>query len=169
MKPGKSESIILFLPQQLSCFNIEGILHAGSLTSHQFTTMLCLGQTLKSKVGSRSSFTVAATSVTAIGTICFVRWQSNEENYDNELTSKSKVLATSAASALPARNAILPSRDEQISKLLASSERKHEFDVLVIGGGATGAGAALDATTRGLSTVLIEKGDFGNETSSRST
>ena len=33
----------------------------------------------------------------------------------------------------------------------------------------SGSGTALDAQTRGLSTALIEKGDFGNETSSRST
>lgn len=44
-----------------------------------------------------------------------------------------------------------------------------EFDVLVIGGGATGAGAALDAASRGLSVALIERGDFAVGTSSRST
>lgn len=76
---------------------------------------------------------------------------------------------SSTPTSLPSRNTTLPTRDEQISTLVSSSENKTEFDVLVIGGGATGAGAALDATTRGLSTVLIEKGDFGNETSSRST
>jgi len=43
------------------------------------------------------------------------------------------------------------------------------FDVCVIGGGATGAGCALDAQLRGLSTVLIEAGDFASATSSRST
>ncbi len=43
------------------------------------------------------------------------------------------------------------------------------FDVCVIGGGATGAGTALDAQLRGLSTVLIEGGDFASGTSSRST
>ena len=43
------------------------------------------------------------------------------------------------------------------------------FDVCVIGGGATGSGCALDAQLRGLSTVLIEAGDFGSRTSSRST
>jgi glycerol-3-phosphate dehydrogenase len=44
-----------------------------------------------------------------------------------------------------------------------------EFDLLVIGGGITGAGIALDATTRGLKTALIEKKDFAWGTSSRST
>lgn len=44
-----------------------------------------------------------------------------------------------------------------------------EFDLLVIGGGITGAGIALDATARGLKTALIEKRDFAAGTSSRST
>jgi glycerol-3-phosphate dehydrogenase len=43
------------------------------------------------------------------------------------------------------------------------------FDLLVIGGGITGAGIALDATTRGMSTVLVEMQDFAAGTSSRST
>jgi glycerol-3-phosphate dehydrogenase len=43
------------------------------------------------------------------------------------------------------------------------------FDVLVIGGGITGAGVALDAATRGLSTALVEQRDFGSGTSSRSS
>ncbi|MDH3649995.1 MAG: glycerol-3-phosphate dehydrogenase/oxidase, partial [Saprospiraceae bacterium] len=43
------------------------------------------------------------------------------------------------------------------------------FDVVVIGGGITGAGIALDAATRGLSVALIEKDDFGSGTSGKST
>lgn len=43
------------------------------------------------------------------------------------------------------------------------------FDLLIIGGGATGASAARDAALRGLSVVLLEKNDFGSGTSSRST
>ena len=43
------------------------------------------------------------------------------------------------------------------------------FDVLVIGGGATGCGCALDASTRGLRVALVERGDFAGGTSSRST
>ncbi len=42
-------------------------------------------------------------------------------------------------------------------------------DCVVIGGGATGAGIALDAALRGLSVVLVEQNDFGEGTSSRST
>ena len=44
-----------------------------------------------------------------------------------------------------------------------------EFDVLVIGGGVTGAGVALDAASRGLKTALVEKGDFASGTSSKSS
>ncbi len=45
----------------------------------------------------------------------------------------------------------------------------YQFDLLVIGGGITGAGIALDAVTRGLSVALIEMQDFAAGTSSRST
>jgi glycerol-3-phosphate dehydrogenase len=44
-----------------------------------------------------------------------------------------------------------------------------EFDILVIGGGVVGAGAALDAATRGLSVALVEARDFASGTSSRSS
>ena len=43
------------------------------------------------------------------------------------------------------------------------------FDVLVIGGGVTGAGVALDAVARGYKVALVEKGDFASGTSSKST
>lgn len=43
------------------------------------------------------------------------------------------------------------------------------WDIIVIGGGATGLGAALDAVSRGYRTVLLEQGDFASGTSSRST
>ncbi len=44
-----------------------------------------------------------------------------------------------------------------------------QFDVLVVGGGITGAGCALDAAARGLRTALVEKDDFASGTSSRSS
>jgi glycerol-3-phosphate dehydrogenase len=58
----------------------------------------------------------------------------------------------------------LLSRTEQFDLLCRES-----FDVLVIGGGAVGAGIALDATSRGLKTALVEAHDFSSGTSSRST
>ena len=56
-------------------------------------------------------------------------------------------------------------RQEQIGKLRATKE----FDICIIGAGATGAGIALDATLRGLKVVLIDKSDFAGQTSSKST
>jgi alkyl hydroperoxide reductase subunit AhpF len=53
----------------------------------------------------------------------------------------------------------IPSR-AVIMKELKSGE---EFDVLIIGGGATGAGAALDAQTRGLRVACVEREDFACE------
>jgi len=51
---------------------------------------------------------------------------------------------------------------------LAALQRE-AFDVVVIGGGITGAGVALDAATRGFSAALVERGDFSCGTSSRSS
>lgn len=51
---------------------------------------------------------------------------------------------------------------------LALSRRK-AWDVIVVGGGATGLGCALDAASRGLDVLLLEQADFGKGTSGRST
>ena len=55
-------------------------------------------------------------------------------------------------------------RDEMVDRLATE-----QFDVLVIGGGITGVGTALDAATRGLKTALVERGDFASGTSSKSS
>jgi len=57
-------------------------------------------------------------------------------------------------------------RDTAISQLLNKSEN---FDIVIIGGGASGLGAAVDAATRGYRVALIEQSDFAKGTSSRST
>lgn len=54
-------------------------------------------------------------------------------------------------------------RSEQLASL------SQQFDVLVIGGGATGLGIAVDAAARGYRTALVEAGDFAQATSSRAT
>lgn len=61
------------------------------------------------------------------------------------------------------------SRDEALEVLAKSAGDGPEIDVLVIGGGVTGAGVALDAVTRGLTTVIVEAQDWAAGTSSRST
>src|SRR5271167_4064762 len=57
-------------------------------------------------------------------------------------------------------------RDEMVSRVRA---RKEPWDIVVIGGGATGAGVAVDAATRGYDVLLLEREDFGKGTSSRAT
>ena len=54
----------------------------------------------------------------------------------------------------------------QMLERLRSGE---SFDVVVIGGGATGLGVAVDAASRGLKTLVVDAQDFGAGTSSRST
>lgn len=56
-------------------------------------------------------------------------------------------------------------RDAQLARLAAGEP----LDLLVVGGGATGAGIAVDAATRGYRVALCEQSDFGKGTSSRST
>jgi len=58
----------------------------------------------------------------------------------------------------------MPNREDRLNAL---AERP--FDVLVVGGGVTGAGIARDAILRGLAVALIDKGDFASGTSSRSS
>lgn len=55
-------------------------------------------------------------------------------------------------------------RTEKLQKVT-----KEVYDLVVIGGGITGAGIALDASSRGMKVLLLEKGDFASGTSSKST
>lgn len=56
-------------------------------------------------------------------------------------------------------------RNSALSKL----EEQQTWDVIIIGGGATGLGTAVDAASRGFKTLLLEQDDFAKGTSSRST
>jgi glycerol-3-phosphate dehydrogenase len=60
---------------------------------------------------------------------------------------------------------MIPDREEMLRKAVSTDR----WDMIVIGGGATGLGTALDATSRGYSVLLLEAHDFGKGTSSRST
>src|SRR5881409_1742123 len=57
-------------------------------------------------------------------------------------------------------------RDQMLTR---AQERREPWDIIVIGGGATGAGIAVDAAARGYAVLLLERSDFGKGTSSRST
>lgn len=72
---------------------------------------------------------------------------------------------------IPPSFSSLKSRADQLADLRkSSSENKDdEYDLLIIGGGATGTGIAVDAITRGLKVALVERDDFSAGTSSKST
>ena len=53
--------------------------------------------------------------------------------------------------------------------MLQHLEKESHWDIIIIGGGATGLGTAIDAATRGYKTLLVEQEDFAKATSSRST
>jgi glycerol-3-phosphate dehydrogenase len=57
-------------------------------------------------------------------------------------------------------------RNDMLERAVARTE---PWDIIIIGGGATGVGTAVDAATRGYSTLLLEQSDFGKGTSSRAT
>ena len=61
------------------------------------------------------------------------------------------------------------SRAKALAAMAAADSVDTELDVLVVGGGITGVGIALDAVSRGLSTGLVEQRDFASGTSSRSS
>ncbi|KAJ3273409.1 mitochondrial glycerol-3-phosphate dehydrogenase [Terramyces sp. JEL0728] len=102
-----------------------------------------------------------------------------KDNNSKEITSAlatSRLSAEALAKTVESTTWLPPSRLEMLQKLKGISadgkklnDEEQEFDLLIIGGGATGAGCALDAATRGLKTALVERDDFASGTSSRST
>ncbi|NHC24707.1 glycerol-3-phosphate dehydrogenase/oxidase, partial [Nocardioides sp. IC4_145] len=76
-------------------------------------------------------------------------------------------MSSPGAPVRPDPSALGPAAREAALDRLAAPD--HELDVLVVGGGVVGAGVALDAVTRGLSTALVEQRDLASGTSSRSS
>ena len=60
-------------------------------------------------------------------------------------------------------------RQAMLQRVRERFEAQVPWDIVVVGGGATGMGVAVDAAARGLSVALVEAHDFGKGTSSRST
>ncbi|KAL6747098.1 mitochondrial glycerol-3-phosphate dehydrogenase [Haematococcus lacustris] len=81
-----------------------------------------------------------------------------------------QMLWTTGGSGTPQQSLpdVVPTRAQQLARLKEGTLDK-PFDILIIGGGATGTGCAVDAVSRGLRTALIEREDFASGTSSKST
>src|SRR4051812_37649112 len=87
-------------------------------------------------------------------------------------SARGSVASDETNASTPQRSPLLNDRSrlgpEQRRAALSRLENE-VFDVVVIGGGATGTGCALDAATRGLDVALVEARDFASGTSSRSS
>lgn len=89
------------------------------------------------------------------------------------INNNSRLLSTSAdirGNGIRIDHENVRSRGQMILSLKNKwKNQKEVYDILIVGGGATGAGAALDASLRGLSVACVEREDFSSGTSSRST
>lgn len=83
-----------------------------------------------------------------------------------DLKRSAGVVSSSVAKAKSSITGFLGSSGTETAEDKAEEE---PYDLLIIGGGATGAGVALDAATRGLKVAVVERDDFSSGTSSKST
>ena len=110
------------------------------------------GQATRQYWGRRVTTISAVVAVTAVGAA--------------QLTSQSPADKISVSFPDPSSFPRIPPRKEQLAAL---RDPANKFDILIIGGGASGAGCAVDAASRGLKVALVERDDFACGTSSRST
>jgi glycerol-3-phosphate dehydrogenase len=109
-------------------------------------------------------YAATASAVTVTGAVGFYTLRSRRP-LDTDYSKAPSFL--SSAPQFPK----ITSRSEQIATLKESASANPDdvYDLLIIGGGATGTGIALDARTRGLKVALVERDDFSSGTSSKST
>ncbi|UZJ52343.1 hypothetical protein CBS101457_001663 [Exobasidium rhododendri] len=93
-----------------------------------------------------------------------LRPQASRSSQDDASLQKK---ATESVSSTPSPAASEHSGGQAMGR--DGDEEGQGFDLLIIGGGATGTGVAVDAATRGLSVAMVERDDFGAGTSSKST
>jgi len=92
--------------------------------------------------------------------------KSRAEQIADLKASSVQVLSTLEGAKSKIKEAVTGSSSTQAQDAEKNAE---EYDLLIIGGGATGTGVALDAATRGLKVALVEREDFAAGTSSKST
>ncbi|ODV84298.1 hypothetical protein CANARDRAFT_29183 [[Candida] arabinofermentans NRRL YB-2248] len=125
---------------------------------------------------SRSATLLATATLTATASTLYL--YNNQTTFKNDSDKQFASKFPPLIESLPSP----PTREELLSKLgtplsnsdnseenLTSKDAKSKFDLIIVGGGAVGSGAALDAQLRGLNVLLLEKNDFASGTSSKST
>ncbi|KAG5988669.1 hypothetical protein E4U54_004575 [Claviceps lovelessii] len=114
---------------------------------------------------------LAAASVVGTGTAVTVLYNKSNKNLSHD-KALVPVQRDSHGRITPPTFPAVKTRAEQLAELRDHDGRRGpdtEYDLLIIGGGATGTGIALDAVTRGLKVALVERDDFSAGTSSKST
>ena len=111
---------------------------------------------------------VAAAAVAAIGGTTYALANRRKNTLQMPIA---EVPRDSAGRIVPPTFPGVKSRADQLADLRSNdgSSDEAEYDLLIIGGGATGTGIAVDAITRGLKVALVERDDFSAGTSSKST
>lgn len=84
-------------------------------------------------------------------------------------SGKQSTVATLKESTKGVLGSLTGTKNDGLVEKNYKREDAEPYDLLIIGGGATGAGIALDAATRGLKVALVERDDFASGTSSKST
>ncbi|EGX97075.1 glycerol-3-phosphate dehydrogenase [Cordyceps militaris CM01] len=112
-------------------------------------------------------------AVATAGTVVYASRRHNKHSFDTPLVALQR---DASGRIVPPTFPAIKSRAENLAELRrhsqpdgAGEEAEAEYDLLIIGGGATGTGIALDAVTRGLKVALVERDDFSAGTSSKST
>ncbi|KAG6050968.1 hypothetical protein E4U39_002708 [Claviceps sp. Clav50 group G5] len=111
-----------------------------------------------------------AASVIGLGTTATIYYNKSRKSLSHD-KAWVPVQRDSQGKIKPPTFPAVKTRAEQLAALRRhdGSDPDAEYDLLIIGGGATGAGIALDAVTRGLKVALVERDDFSAGTSSKST
>lgn len=99
----------------------------------------------------------------------FPKVKSRDEQIE-DLKRSGRAGKTQESTTESAKKALLKAGISEHAETAEKEEKgEEEYDLLIIGGGATGAGIALDAATRGLKVAVVERDDFSAGTSSKST
>ncbi|TQW00024.1 glycerol-3-phosphate dehydrogenase, mitochondrial precursor [Cordyceps javanica] len=107
-------------------------------------------------------------AVATAGSVVYASRRQNKHSFDTPLVSLQR---DANGRIVPPTFPRIKSRAENLAELRrhGQPDSAEEYDLLIIGGGATGTGIALDAVTRGLKVALVERDDFSAGTSSKST